>query len=378
MNIDQEQKEKVSKNKHKEVNQSGISSKQSGISNNPSSSSGLSLKIQHNPSTSKETECTIQEQQLKEQSELPKMEISSDKTINTENNENFLFNQELPGDPSLKDLEDFFSNLDYSNENVQELINNAHEVIKEVMNEPTNNRLSPINEDEEGVDEDEGEEREEEKADQADPVIIPDEAGVSRVNEPVIIPDEADISDETSTDMIITSEDTVSHKVKQTVTDNDTSVHNGTIADSVSGTVDTSIHSDTVIHSVHSDTATNGVCDPIANDNMITGSVCDSFTSGISQCVSDNVCLIPDRVDLSPVVELVTEEELANMPELITQEVINKRVIISDIIEEFIIEDDEPEPKVSKTFNTITIIFLIIFIIIGTIILLNPNNIIHN
>ncbi|KAI5168231.1 hypothetical protein NEIRO03_2505, partial [Nematocida sp. AWRm78] len=57
MNIDQEQKEKVSKNKHKEVNQPGISSKQSGISNNPSSSSGLSLKIQHNPSTSKETEC---------------------------------------------------------------------------------------------------------------------------------------------------------------------------------------------------------------------------------------------------------------------------------------------------------------------------------
>ncbi|EIJ89333.1 hypothetical protein NEPAR06_0517 [Nematocida parisii] len=404
MNIDKKQNEKVSKNMHKEVNQPEIPTNEPETSNNPTSSSELPLEIRHKPSLPKET---IQKQELNEKSELPKMEISSDKTINTKNNENFLFNQEIPEDPSLKDLEDFFSNLDCSNGSVKEFLNSAHDVINEVMYD----RLSPITEEEERAPEEEAEDKEQEevRVDGVEAVITPEEdmegVRVAEDMEGVRLDeaaeerrlDEACISKGTATDsVIITPEEAVSHAVDQS------GIHSNTV-NTVSHAVDQSgIHA--VDQSVSDNMSSTGVSSHTAsNSSTVTNIVYDMANTGISSHTVDPVVdgvsggvsggTVDPVVDVVsgdpvvdgsfPVVELVTEEELANMPELITQKVkSNKSVVISDIVEEFIIikqeEETEPEPEVSKTFKTISIILLIIFIIIGTIILLNPNNIVHN
>ncbi|KAI5127464.1 hypothetical protein NEPAR04_0855 [Nematocida parisii] len=455
MNIDKKQNEKVSKNMHKEVNQPEIPTNEPETSNNPTSSSELPLEIRHKPNLPKET---IQKQELNEKSELPKMEISSDKTINTKNNENFLFNQEIPEDPSLKDLEDFFSNLDCSNGSVKEFLNSAHDVINEVMYD----RLSPITEEEERAAEEEADkeqeevrvdgaeeapeerapeetpedkeqeevrvdgveeapeerapeeeaedkEQEEVRVDGAEAVITPEEdmegVRVAEDMEGIRLDeaaeerrvDEACISKETATDsVIITPEEAVSHAVDQS------GIHSNTVntvshavntvshavdqsvSDNMSSTVNTGISSHTASNS---STVTNIVYDMV--NTGISSHTVDPVVDGVSSCtvdpVVDGVSGDPVVDGSFPVVELVTEEELANMPELITQKVkSNKSVVISDIVEEFIIikqeeeTEPEPEPEVSKTFKTISIILLIIFIIIGTIILLNPNNIVHN
>ncbi|EIJ89335.1 hypothetical protein NEPAR06_0515 [Nematocida parisii] len=101
--------------------------------------------------------------------------------------------------------------------------------------------------------------------------------------------------------------------------------------------------------SEHADQST--IINVLEHNTVIPTSVADQIITRTEGSATD------EEYDNAEVPEFFRHglENLINAPELFTQ-----------------------EEEVSKTFKTISIILLIIFIIIGTIILLNPNNIVHN